>query len=174
MQTIAFPDVVRVSALLAGLLLPFASLHCTSAAPPVEASSSDAADADARVDTLVTSAPETDPNCHWDCFGGVLCHDGGVTRLAGFPVPCEHWTGSCPVVETYECQRGCRVDGVVLARGDGVENACEEYRPKRAGDRCATRVDCLTAANPDAGPDAAVDASLECDAEAGVCVPAGA
>src|SRR4051812_27547795 len=49
-----------------------------------------------------TATPTTfPPTCHYDCFGGTMCRNGVVTTTLFAPVPCEFFTGSCPVLATY-------------------------------------------------------------------------
>jgi hypothetical protein len=139
------------------------TVACTT--PMARNDDADAGGADASTDHLSTD-PDAGSDCHWDCFGYLSCANGIVTEWAHTPVPCERWTGECPRTgETYTCARGCRTDGasVPTSGSDSLAVACEEGRPKKAGDPCTTEDDCLpTPAIPD-GMGHLVNTYLTCD-----------
>jgi len=117
--------------------------------------------------------PETDPDCHWDCFGFSQCGDGGVvTTWEHAPIPCDEWQGSCPSRVSYQCERGCRVDGERVGPFDSPSDACEEHRPKRAGDPCVDETWCEPTPASYVGTtcDSVVNVYLRCDLDGGVCV----
>jgi hypothetical protein len=147
------------------LLLTAALAGCET--PPSEIAPTDSSVADVR--DSAEAARDT-RNCHLDCFGGSrYCKDGVVETRASGVQPC-NWT-LCPVVSTYPCARGCRLDG--MPPGASTETApqlfCEELRPKKLGDPCTSAVDCtpVSATTSDAG---VTHLYLRCDADAGVCV----
>jgi len=115
-------------------------------------------------------ATDVDPYCHYDCFGHHQCVDGVVTTYEHAPVPCEYWTGACPVQGSIECEQGCRADGVDwLEYFEDPTRLCQEGAPKREGDPCTEPADCLPT------PAEVVDGQvlntyLACDALAGMCV----
>jgi len=117
-----------------------------------------------------SGGPETDPNCHYDCTGGSACGDGGVVTTWEFaPIPCDEWQG-CRSWVSYQCQRGCRIDGLWGSPYD-PSSACEENRPKRAGDPCVDESWCEPQrATPGTTCDSVVNVYLRCDFDGGVCV----
>lgn len=111
-----------------------------------------------------------DPNCHWDCFGYHTCKDGVVTSFIHAPVPCDRWTGNCPSLQSYTCERGCRTDVESLNILSEPRDMCEEWRPKKAGDPCWEPAHCdpqVATDEPDGG---IVNVYLRCDLDAGACV----
>jgi hypothetical protein len=114
--------------------------------------------------------PDVDPNCHYDCFGYHECKDGVVTTFAHIPVPCAFWTGSCPIDGSFECVKGCRIDGVTqVDYFDDPSTLCQESAPKHAGDPCIEPADCLpTPAEVVDGK--VINTYLACYGVAGTCV----
>jgi hypothetical protein len=115
------------------------------------------------------------PGCHYDCFGYVACRDGVATQYVHAPVPCEFWTGSCPVGRTYQCERGCATDRL---QGAGLFacalEICNEHFPKQPGGNCARDEDCRptrATGTPDGG---VTQTYLRCDTTAGRCVETAA
>lgn len=142
------------------------------------AEGSPGADADARLDVddgaggdgEVDVAEVWDPSCHYDCFGYHECKDGVVTTYDHVPVPCEYWKGGCPIRDSFQCEKGCRVDGVNrLDFFEDPRRLCQEGAPKHAGDPCAGPADCLpTPAEVVDGE--VVNTYLTCDEDGGKCV----
>jgi hypothetical protein len=112
-----------------------------------------------------------DPNCHYDCFGGIGCSDGVVSSQYAAPVPCGSWTGRCPSQLVGTCQRGCASEWS-SATGCPL-TICRENQPKQPGDPCAAEADCHpNEAVPTSG--GASRTYLRCDVELGICVNADA
>lgn len=64
------------------------------------------ADADADGPTDATDGDGEDPNCHTDCFGGLACEDGEVSRFEFGAKPC--WAGqTCGQDYVGTCENGC-------------------------------------------------------------------
>lgn len=115
---------------------------------------------------------DVDPYCHYDCFGFTECNDGVVTTWEHAPVPCDYWEGVCPHYTAATCERGCRSDGEELGAYDDPSSACEENRPKRAGDPCVDESWCLPQV-PTVDDDGTVrNVYLRCDLDTHVCVEA--
>jgi hypothetical protein len=88
-----------------------------------------------------------DAYCHWDCFGHTECRNGQVTQWAHtpVPVPCDLWTGQCPIQGTLMCSQGCRVEGVDVQQPffTNLAALCRESPARAAGDPCENDSDCL-------------------------------
>jgi len=123
----------------------------------------------------VPTVTPRDPSCHWDCFPWTTCVDGVVTSHGGGAIPCAMWTGECPSWELGTCRRGCSIDPGSYENHGGYDHiattpACEENRPKRAGDPCSAPEHCLPtpATLDDAGTPK--NTYLACS-DAGTCDP---
>ncbi len=46
-------------------------------------------------------------SCHVDCFPGLSCTDGVVTKWLGAVLPCENERQACPGEDVYTCPNGC-------------------------------------------------------------------
>ncbi|MCK5800733.1 MAG: hypothetical protein KAI47_26280 [Deltaproteobacteria bacterium] len=134
-----------------------------------------------------------DPTCHWDCFGGYLCHAGKIYELLFWPAPCCHMSDPwptpdpvcskgaarvlCPagascraslkdVDERYRaCLTRTRFQGYVPGpAADGLLKLfCEGTEPKTIGSPCVSEDDCRPAAVTVAG-------ALRCDMQRKQCV----
>lgn len=106
--------------------------------------------------------------CHWDCFGGVTCSDGGVRELYLGAVPCERWTGSCGPGWPIDagCSLGCR-EG---AFGSSPTDVCVENLPREVGDPCTTDAGCEPAATEPDGFGGRSPVPLACDVPSGRCI----
>jgi hypothetical protein len=106
-----------------------------------------------------------DVNCHFDCFDYTDCVDGVVIDYWGSPIPCEEWTGECVYqpFQEYRCEKGCSRD-FVSGRDyfHTLSDACEENRPKSAGDTCVDLTDCQPPGLP--------GIFLDCDTNESICV----
>src|SRR5689334_12487224 len=69
---------------------------------------SDANDAMPMPMPMPDATVDSDPYCHYDCFGSVSCTGNEVRYQLHAPVPCAHWTGECPYT-IYTCTDGCDV-----------------------------------------------------------------
>ena len=153
-------------------------IACGGDAPAIDGGAVDAAQVDGGLldssapRDAAPDAPDADWYCHWDCFGGHFCVDGVVHTRAHTPIPCEHWTGSCPESVSYACERGCRTDGVTeTSRIEDPVSMCEEGRPKIEGDPCEDDTHCLPPSSR--GPWESVDRlHLTCDEATSLCVAA--
>jgi hypothetical protein len=116
--------------------------------------------------------PDANASCHHDCFGFSQCGDGGVvTTWAHAPIPCDRWEGVCPSWVSYQCLRGCRIDNQTIGPFGEPSDACEENRPKHAGDRCGRESDCEPQrAAYGYACDSVVNVYLRCDFASGTCV----
>ncbi len=112
--------------------------------------------------------------CHIDCFGSATCYGGLVVAEIGAPVPCALWTGACPTLPAYRCEKGCAQEGRFEGRYDlQPEVLCAEGAPKSVGSPCETDQDCLPApATYDVDAGVLRNVYLQCDMGAGVCVEA--
>ncbi len=116
-----------------------------------------------------TTNPSGETPCHHDCFGDVRCDAGVLTRSGRGPIPCEYWKGSCPIIGTYACARGCRIDGVMPGTGEKLQLGCEEFRSKKLGDPCSTNEDCLPTPAVVTSPTTVENTYLRCVTSAGKC-----
>ncbi len=126
---------------------------------------------------------ECDPNCHWDCFGGVSCQEGGLHLMGFGPRPCcrysDPWPGPgpvCSVQKLFECDGDCAAawDPRYEECFAGVRNSeaglrgldhlfptfCESGL-KLAGDPCEEDEDCRPSAD---------ETRLACDLDSLTCV----
>jgi hypothetical protein len=132
-----------------------------------------------------TGSPTTfPPGCHYDCFGGTSCRNGVVTTIIHGPVPCEHLTGSCPVLATYNCKEGCAIEPTDVRGGENpfanvpaaaLAVLCKETPNATAGTPCdATQPSCLpnrAQEHADAGADGGLHTEyLTC--QSNTCQPA--
>lgn len=146
-----------------------------------------AADADASIsDAGGPSQPPSNPDCHWDCFGGATCRNGRV--IANYPSPrpctfppgvtaetvCDFASAACPTAQcapttpyqvcasrraaVYAINPPAAADDPLIARV-----FCEAGTLKRAGATCATDDDCRPAASEHA-------TGLRCDTGTQRCV----
>lgn len=123
-------------------------------------------------DAGIDAAPDADPFCHYDCFGRAECTDGVVKNYLHTPVPCDQWEGSCPLLEEYTCERGCRLEGEVVNAADIVSaDLCEENRAKQLGDPCEDESWCRPeVAVIDTATGSITTPYLTCDLQTNLCV----
>jgi len=122
--------------------------------------------------------PDSDPGCHWDCFGYTECSGGRVIEWAHVPVPCEYWTGECPNRVLHECAGGCVVDGARYDPSEyptwrGIDDPtffCAETPSRRAGDSCDDDFDCLPNRAVSQADGTVATIYLACDVAAGRCI----
>jgi len=119
-------------------------------------------------------APVPDARCpEHDCFGSYSCHDGHATVSLHAPVPCEYWTGSCPIVSSYTCQEGCLAE---ISFGyeaydqyqSHPERLCKESW-KQVGSACTVDGDCHpthASESPDGG---VANVYLHCNVDSHAC-----
>lgn len=114
------------------------------------------------------AGPDLDSYCHWDCFGGFVCRDGGVYENAFMPVSCRDWTGACPsrLRSDIVCARGCR-DFTYASR---PEDVCAENVPKDVGDACSAAEHCTPGREVPDGFGSTVPLALDCDPATSMCV----
>lgn len=83
---------------------------------------------------------DSDPYCHHDCFGGRTCRDGLVHTLMRTPVPCQYWTGACPIdtsIAPTACPHGCRSDPWTVSDDAPPSALCQPCEdPKKTGPDC--------------------------------------
>ena len=92
---------------------------------------------DANDDT--SDGDDESNSCHTDCFGGMSCQDGVVTRTEYGPKPC--WAGEgCDTYEVGTCPDGCELDHIDehqippgVVGGDSWMVMCNGF-PADAGD----------------------------------------
>lgn len=121
---------------------------------PVSANPADTADA--QEDTA-----KPDPSCHWDCFGSTTCSSGKVVRTAFAAVPCDKWTGSCPLDSTYSCKSGCGVPPKNPNTYMPLAAWCSETA-KLPGVQCKTDGDCSPVQQPPGLPGDATPVTMSC------------
>ena len=135
-----------------------------------------------------------EPGCHYDCFGGLTCHEGGVYQNAFSPRPCCHhgdFAGDPKVcapgnTPAYSCPSG-KCGGPVDRRYESclrwsagasaripdhlLRLACGEGKSHVAGDPCKTDEDCRPAAETQPGQLTCDRATSRCVAEMGPVAP---
>ncbi len=126
---------------------------------------------------------EYDEGCHYDCFTELSCSDGVVYFIEGGPIPCdvEDPDALCQPDEVGTCERGCSTAedqeywdfNPYGEDEDWWRVACEEGRPKEAGDPCESDEHCEPTpgeAVTEDGESTFRNTYLTCDEDAGECV----
>ena len=123
---------------------------------------------DAKASVEVGAPPSRD--CHYDCFGGVTCRDGVVTRRNHGPISCSAWQGSCPTQVVGTCKQGCGAETLPSDPGLCAMDICKEKIPKNEGDPCVSDADCLpTRAVANAASTTVTQTYLRCDVAMRIC-----
>jgi hypothetical protein len=121
--------------------------------------------ADAPTDAIADADVDSDPYCHYDCFGSLSCVGNEVRYQIHAPVPCTEWTGECPTT-VYTCSQGCDVSfesfPTVLWSDGQLSAFCAEAVTVSAGAPCSDPLECLPTRGVDSGGTVVQD-YLACD-----------